>query len=116
VSPIITSIITSVIGSAGSALGLMFASHKRSRHQERLQERAAIEAKTRNEDRHETHTRRLDEHDILHQKHLARFERLNQEFMPRVELQPTLDAIRTSSASTEDWVRFLVKREATEPK
>ena len=58
---------------------------------------------------HGEHRERLDGHD-------KRFERMHLDYVPRTELQASMDEIRKSADRQERWLEFLVKKEVKEPK
>lgn len=61
------------------------------------------------------HKERLDDHEQRLDDHQAKLDKLPTDFVPRTELTARLDALGATAKSTEDWVRFLVKKEAVPP-
>lgn len=79
------------------------------------QQKVADEQRVRHEEWKDKTDRRLNDHDEQHTSHRKRFDNLQNEFVPRTESTALLAQIRDSVASTDDWVRFLVKQKAVSP-
>lgn len=71
---------------------------------------AAVQGK-----RLDDHDKRLDDHDTLHRQTAARFESLNNDFVPRREADLQFAGIRESQGRTEIYLRYLVFGEKPKP-
>lgn len=61
------------------------------------------------------HKERLDSHETRIMAHQEKLDELPDKFVPRTELSARLDAMNATANRTEEWVKFLVKKEAIPP-
>lgn len=61
------------------------------------------------------HKERLDSHETRLTSHQEKLDELPDKFVPRTELTARLDAMNATANRTEEWVKFLVKKEAIPP-
>lgn len=61
------------------------------------------------------HKERLDSHETRLAAHQGKLDELPDKFVPRTELSARLDAMNATANRTEEWVKFLVKKEAIPP-
>ncbi len=96
--------------------GWLWTSNRTAKKSIAVQTKIASDAQIRQDERNKQFDELHNEHKERLNDHQGRFERMHVEFIPRNELQGQLKSMQDTLKSTDDWVRFLVKKEATEPK